>query len=110
MNGLDICAADIQNTYIQAPTSEKYYVIYGPEFGENEGKKALIRRALYGGKSEGRDYWLHLRSCMEFLGFNPCKADPDIWMRKGKREDNTDYWEYVLLYVDDCLCLSLDGP
>ena len=34
MNGLDICAADIQNAYIQAPTSEKHYVICGPEFGE----------------------------------------------------------------------------
>ena len=108
MNGLDICAADIQNAYIQDPTSEKYYVICGSEFGENQGEKALIRRALYGGKSVGRDYWLHLRSCMEFLGFNPCKADPNIWMRKNKRDDNTDYCEYILLYRDDCSCLSLD--
>ena len=43
---------------------------------------------------------------MEFLGFEPCKADPDIWMRKAKRADNTDYWEYVLLYVNDCICIS----
>ena len=56
LNGLDICAADIQNAYIQAPTSEKHYVICGPEFGEHQGKKAMIRRALYGGKSAGRDY------------------------------------------------------
>ena len=97
MNGLDICAADVQNAYIQAPSSEKHYVVCGPEFGEHEGKKALIMRALYGGKCAGRDYWLHLRSCMEFLGFSPCKADPDVWMRASKREDNTDYWEYVLL-------------
>ena len=62
--GLDICAANIQNAYIQAPTSEKHYVICGPEFGEHQGKKVLIRRALYDGKSAGRDYWLHLRSCM----------------------------------------------
>ena len=101
MNDLDICAADIKNAYIQAQTSEKHYIICGPEFGEHEGKRALIKRTLYGGKSAGRDYWLHLRSCMEFLGFEPCKADPDIWMQKGKRADNTDYWEYVLLYVDD---------
>ena len=40
-------------------------------------------------------------SCMEFLGFSPCKADPDIWMRKAKRVDNTDCWEYELLYVDN---------
>ena len=29
-------------------------------------------------------------------------------MRKAKRADNTDYWEYVLLYVDDCICISTD--
>ena len=46
MNGLYICAADIQNAYIQAPMSDKNYVICGPEFGKHQGKKALICRAL----------------------------------------------------------------
>ena len=68
----------------------------------------MIRRVFYIGKSAGRNYWLHLRSCMEFLGFSPCKADPDIWMRKAKRVDNTDYLEYILLYVDDYICISTD--
>ena len=68
----------------------------------------MIRRALYGGKFTGRDYWLRLQSCMEFLWFSSCKADPDIWMRKAKRVDNTDYWEYVLIYVDNCICISTD--
>ena len=45
---------------------------------------------------------------MEYIGFSPCKADPDIWMRKAKQVDNSDYWEYVLLYVDDCICISTD--
>mmetsp|Transcript_36418 Transcript_36418/g.36805 ORF Transcript_36418/g.36805 Transcript_36418/m.36805 type:complete len:81 (+) Transcript_36418:62-304(+) len=48
INSLDICAADIQNAYIQAPTSEKHFVIYGPEFDEHQGKKDLILCALYG--------------------------------------------------------------
>ena len=66
LNGIDVMAADIQNAYLQAPTSEKHYVICGPEFGlENVGKVALIRRALYGGKVAGRDFWLHLRSYMD---------------------------------------------
>ena len=59
-------------------------------------------------KSVGRDYWLYLRSCKEFLGCNPYKADPDILMRKGKQDDNTDYWKYVLLYVDNCLYISVN--
>ena len=27
LNGLPVCAADIQNAYLQAPASEKHYVI-----------------------------------------------------------------------------------
>ena len=56
MNSLNICAPNIQNAYIQAPTVEKYYVSCGPEFGEHQGKKALICQALYGDKSAGRNY------------------------------------------------------
>ena len=107
LNGIDVVAADIKNAYLQAPSSEKHYVICGAEFGlEHVGKVALIRRALYGGKSSGADFWKHLRSCMAHLGFTSCKADPDIWMREGKKDDGSAYWEYVLLYVDDALCIS----
>ena len=52
LNGLDVFAADIRNAYLQAPSSQKDYILCGPEFGiENVGKTALIRRALYGGKA-----------------------------------------------------------
>ena len=54
LDGLEVYAADIQNAYLQAPSSQKDYVICGPEFGlENVGKVALIQSALYGGKSAG---------------------------------------------------------
>lgn len=107
LNGLDVWAADIQNAYLQAPSSEKHYVICGPEFGlENVGKVALIKRALYGGKVAGRDFWLHLRSCMEHLGFKSSLADPDVWYRPATKEDGSEHYEYVLLYVDDCLVIS----
>ena len=108
LNGLDISAGDIKSAYLQAPTSEKHYVICGSEFPlEYQGRVAVIKRALYGGKSAGADYWKHMRTCMNHLGFEPCKADPDLWMRKAvKPSDGTEYWEYVLLYVDDALCVS----
>ena len=73
-----------------------------------EGRAAIIVRALYSGKSAGRDYWLHLRLCMQFLGFFTCKADPNRWMRAAKRKDNLDYYKYVLLYVDNCLAIGVD--
>jgi hypothetical protein len=110
LNGVDVCAADIRNAYIQAPSSRKDYVTCGPEFGlENVGKKALIHRALYGGKTAGRDFRNHLRECMKHLSFKSCKADPDVWMRPATKPDGHAYWEYVLLYTDDCLAVSHRG-
>ena len=109
LNGLDVCAADIKSAYLQAPTSEKHYIICGPEFGpDKEGKIALITRALYGGKSAGSDYWKHMRACMRLLRFEPCKGDQDVWRRPATKPDGTQYYTYVCLYVDDCLCVDVD--
>jgi hypothetical protein len=107
LNGVDVWAADIRNAYLQAPSSQKDYIICGPEFGlENIGKVALIRRALYGGKSAGKDFRNHLRSCMRHMNFVSCPADPDVWMRPAKHSDGSEYYEYILLYVDDALVVS----
>jgi Reverse transcriptase (RNA-dependent DNA polymerase) len=107
LNGVDVFAADIRNAYLQAPSSQKDFIICGPEFGlENIGKVALIHRALYGGKSAGRDFRNHLRSCMRHLNFTSCPADPDVWMRPAKASDGMDYYEYILLYTDDTLVIS----
>jgi hypothetical protein len=93
LNGVDVCATDIRNAYLQAPSSCKDYIICGPEFGiENVGKVALIHQALYGGKSAGHDFRNHLRSCMRHL-------------RPAKHSDGTDYYEYILLYTDDALVI-----
>ena len=107
LNGLYVCAADIWNAYLQAPSSQNHYVICGPEFGlENVGKVALIHWALYGSKSAGKDFRNHLRSCMRHLDFVSCPADPDVWMRLAKRSDGADCYEYILLYTDDALVIS----
>ena len=33
-------------------------------------------------------------------------CDPDVWMREGIKDDGSQRWEYVLLYVGDCLYIS----
>eukprot|EP00957_Ditylum_brightwellii_P083005 6310318-Ditylum_brightwellii.AAC.1 len=61
---------------------QNHYIVCGVEFGlENVGKQALVRTALYGGKSDGKDFCNHLVECMRHLGFTSCPADPDVWMR-----------------------------
>jgi hypothetical protein len=73
---------------------------------ENRGKVALIHRALYGGKSAGRN---HLRSCMHHNEFKSCPADPDVWMRSAIKSDGTDVYENVLLYTDDALSIGVEA-
>ena len=128
VHGLDVFAGDIRNAYLQAPSSEKHYIVCGPEFGlENVGRVGLIHRALYGGKVAGRDFWYHLRSAMESMGFTSSKGDPDVWFRKARRHSRAhaadfdpknpgedtgmggSYYEYVLLYVDDVLVISANA-
>ena len=104
LNGLDVCTANIQNAYLQAPSLQKDRVICGPEFGlENVGKVALIWCALYGGKSTGRDFRNHLQVCMCHLGCVSCPADPNVWMQTTIKSDGGEYWESILLHMDDSL-------
>ena len=107
LNDLDILAADIQNAYLSASTKEKLYCVVGKEFGSDAGRPAKIVRALYGLRSSGKMFREHLaRTLREDMKFFSCKADPDVWMRKATKPDGTQYWEYILCYVDDVLCIS----
>ena len=48
LNDLEVKTSDIQNAYLTAPCEEKIWTTLGPEFGPDNGKQALIVRALYG--------------------------------------------------------------
>jgi hypothetical protein len=43
---------------------------------------------------------------MGHLGFTSLCADPDVWFKLSKQGTGEDYYEYVLLYVDDVLVIS----
>ena len=106
LNCLDVCACNIQNAYLQIPSSEKHFIICGTEFGlENVGKKALIIRALYLVKRAGADYWRRVQSTINEIGLESCKADPDIWFGSSIKDDGTYYYQYVLLYTENILAI-----
>ena len=104
LNGLDVFAADVSSAYLEAYTSEKVYTIAGPEFGELEGHILVIVKALYGLRGSGRAYWQKFAASLRALGFEPCKSEPDIWMRPM---DN--HYEYIAVFVDD-LCIASRDP
>jgi hypothetical protein len=110
LNDINLLATDIGNAYLNAPAREKVYTTAGPEFGpELEGKSVLNVRALYGLKSSGAAWRAHLANTLQQLGYTSCLADPDVWYRAARKDDSFQYYEYVLVYVDDLLVLSHQG-
>lgn len=109
LNGLDVWAADIMNAYLNAPTKEKVWFQAGTEWGENAGKPVLVVRALYGLKSSGQAWRSHLADTLKnTLGFTSSLADPDVWYKASTKPDGTKYYAYLLIYVDDVICIDLD--
>jgi hypothetical protein len=110
LNGLQVKAGDIQNAYLTAPVTEKIWTRLGKEFGKDCGKKAIIVRALYRLKSADASFRNHLAGCMREMGYQSCKADPDVWFKAETRpNDGFKYYSYLLCYVDDVLCIHHDA-
>jgi hypothetical protein len=100
MNNLKIMVGDIGNAYLEAHTKEKVYIVAGPDFGELEGHTLLINKALYGLRTSGARFHDKLADSLRDMGFKPCRADPDLWLR-----EQPDHYEYICVYVDDLMVM-----
>ena len=99
LNDLQLMQGDVGNSYLEANTKEKVYIIAGKEFEELEGRVLIIYKALY-----GLARWHeHFAYTLCEMGFTLSKGDPDVWMRLIN-----DHYEYIAVYVDDLLIASND--
>lgn len=106
INDIQIKGADIQNAFLSAPNREKCYIIAGPEFGPDEGKTFIVRRALYGLKSAAASFRAYMAEHLDGMGFKSSPADPDVWLRPAVKSNGAQYYEYFMAYVDDILAVS----
>ena len=58
--------------------TEKMWTTLGPKFGKDARKTAVIVRALNGLKLVGASFRSHLGKCIESMGYQSCKAYPDL--------------------------------
>ena len=77
--------------YLEAKTSERIYIVAGPEFGDQTGHTPIIDGALYGLGASGARWHDRFGDCLRELGFFPCKAETDMMRRNG----------------DSCQCLDV---
>jgi Reverse transcriptase (RNA-dependent DNA polymerase) len=75
--------------------------ITGPESGPLQGQLLVIDYALYVLRTSGACWHDRLADAFRDMGYFQCKADTDLWIK-----DCGTHYEYVLVYVDDLMCIS----
>ena len=64
-------------------------------------------RDLYGLKSASAAFQAYIPDKLDEMGLKSSVAEPDVWMRPAVKPDGEEYYEYILIYVDDILKISM---
>jgi hypothetical protein len=95
LNDLDLLAADVGNLC--------------PKFGPNNiGKTVIVVRTMYGLKSSGTVWHAKFSETLRDMGYSPTYSDPDVWYRPATKNNGCEYYDYILVYVDDILVMSAE--
>ena len=74
LTNLNIWGADIGNSYLEAFTDEKLYIVAGPEYQELEGYILIFLKGLYGLKSSGKRWAEVIHVILRGMKFLPLKS------------------------------------
>ena len=66
----------------------------------------IVVRTLYGLRSSGAVFRDLLAEVLYDIEYVLTKDDPDIYLRSVLKTNGFKYYEYILLYVEDKLCIS----
>ena len=109
LNELDILQCDIYKAYLEAQCGEKLWTLTGKQFFSLAGTPMRINRALYGLKYAGNSWHKALSTSLSSMNFEPSRADPDIWLRMSNNLRGENYWEWIVVYVENLLAISEDS-
>jgi Reverse transcriptase (RNA-dependent DNA polymerase) len=99
-------ATDVGNAYLNADCREKIWFVAGPEFATKKGKVLIIWKALSGLKSSSTAWRALFSSKLHEIGYVPSKGDPDVYLQPAVRPNGAQYYEMLLVYVDDILHIT----
>ena len=97
----------LANAYLNTPCKEKNWVKSGAECGEQRWKVMIVVRYLYGLKMSDTSWKSIFKEFIEKnLHFKLTRILPDVYIRRNRRETRTEYYELLLVYMEDFLSVS----
>ena len=107
LNGLDVMACDLERRLLKCQVQREDLFRRWYRMWSRQGKGMRCRSCLVRFESLperlGVRHW-HRRYVI--LVLLSTTADPDVWIRAAVRGDGFEYYEMVLVYVDDCLAIG----
>ena len=72
---------DITTAFLNSPLKDTIYMRQLPGFPQGRpGQILLLRRAIYGLKQSGREWYIHLRGLLERIGFIRSEVDHGLFI------------------------------
>jgi len=65
----------------------------------------IIVRALYGLKTSGAAWKAAFAEKLAEMGYKSTKVGLDVWIQQAVKQNGFHYYEILLVYVDDILCV-----
>ena len=86
--------------------SGNIWFVAGIENGKRKGIFIAVVRALYGLKSSGAYWRAMFTEILSEMNFVPSQADPNVYRRRARNPNGEEYFELLLVYVEDVLACS----
>ena len=100
--------ADAQNAFLSADNIENHWIRAGPKFGAEQGGVIIVIKALYELKYASAAFRSFMTKKLDEIGFKSSPADPYVLLRPAIKPDREEYYEYVMVYVEYILAISIN--
>ena len=92
LNGLGIFLCDIQNTYLTDECQENIWTRAFLVFSSESVANMIFGMVLYGLKSSGAAFWVHLDKTLNYIRLLSTKADPDVTYHTSVKPNGFEYY------------------
>ena len=108
-NNLDLKGVDVKNKFLTVLNKENVWLKAGKWFGSKEGHVLMFIRALYEMNSDRELFRSFMDQKLDNMGFKLYKAYTDVWMISTVKDYRMKYYEYIFVYVDNLLGVSINA-